>query len=127
MKKLYLFGLVLMSLMRADAQRIHLSLFGGVSNYQGDLQSKRLTLQQANAVFGVGALYEVSEKLYVRANVNFAKVQADDKISGIYLDRNLSFSSPVTEVQLGLEYDLLNSYEKKPDPICICRHCRLSF
>lgn len=96
--------------------KLHLTLFGGISNYQGDLQSKRFTFQQANAAFGIGGLYELTQKLYVRGNITFGEVRGDDKVSGTYLIRNLSFSSPVTDIHLGLEYDLLNSYEKSLVP-----------
>src|SRR5690606_26008907 len=56
------------------------------------------------------------KKLYLRANVTVGKVNGDDKVSGLYLNRNLSFSSPVTDIHLGLEYDLLNSYERSVVP-----------
>jgi hypothetical protein len=111
MKAFFVSGFLLMSFSAAQSQNLHLTLFGGISNYQGDLQAKRFTFQQANAAVGVGALYEITEKLYARANVNFGKVRGDDKLSNTYAIRNLSFSSPVTDFHLGLEYDLLNSYQ----------------
>ncbi|MBC7889718.1 MAG: outer membrane beta-barrel protein [Ferruginibacter sp.] len=116
MKILFLSAVTLLSCTIAQAQNLHLTLFGGISNYQGDLQSKRFTFEQAKAAFGIGALYEFSDKLYLRANLNFGKVAGDDKISGKYLSRNLSFSSPVTDIHLGLEYDLLNLYERSVTP-----------
>jgi hypothetical protein len=98
----------------ATAQRLHLNLFGGFSNYQGDLQSAKFTFSQAKAAFGAGAYYELSEKFYIRLNFVSAKVGGDDK-TGIYYNknRNLSFSSPVTEWHVGLEYDLMNVYENR--------------
>lgn len=116
MKRLFSGILVLLITVTAPAQKLHLTLFGGISNYQGDLQAKRFTFQQANAAFGVGGLYELTQKLYIRANVTFGKVRGDDKLGGTYLNRNLSFASPVTDIHLGLEYDLLNSYETSLTP-----------
>ncbi|MEO7769282.1 MAG: DUF6089 family protein [Ferruginibacter sp.] len=116
MKHLFLCGIILLSVTFAKAQKIHLTFFGGISNYQGDLQPKKYTFQQANFAVGFGALYEITQKLYIRGNITFASVTGDDKFNGIYLNRNLSFSSPITDVHLGLEYDLLNSYEKSLAP-----------
>ncbi|MEP7107731.1 MAG: DUF6089 family protein [Ferruginibacter sp.] len=98
------------------AQNLHLTLFGGISNYQGDLQSKRFTFQQAKGAVGAGVLYEITQKLYIRGNVTFGKLNGDDAKSSINAVRNLSFSSPVTDLHLGLEYDLLNSYERNFAP-----------
>jgi hypothetical protein len=99
-----------------NAQKIHLTLMAGVSNYQGDLQAKRFTFEQAHPAFGIGAMYELSDKLYIRAAASFASVSGDDKKGTLNKDRNLSFSSPITEAQLGLEYDILNLYERSFTP-----------
>jgi hypothetical protein len=99
-----------------QAQNLHLTLMAGVSNYQGDLQSKRFTFNQAHPAFGIGAMYELSDKLYIRAAASFATVSGDDKKSSLNNERNLSFSSPITEAQLGLEYDILNLYERSFTP-----------
>ena len=115
MKKTLVAVALCLGFMTGYTQKLHLTLFGGISNYQGDIQSKRFTFQQANAAVGIGALYELSNKLYLRGNVTFGKVKGDDKY-GAYPFRNLSFSSPVTDVHLGLEYDLLNSYENSLTP-----------
>src|SRR6187551_2468596 len=116
MKKLLLIVLILPGFIIANAQRVHLTLFGGISNYAGDLQPKQFTFQQADAAFGFGGLYEITPKLYARANITFGKMKGDDKVSGVNLDRNLSFSSPLTDIHLGVEYDLLNSYDKLLTP-----------
>ena len=116
MKRLFLSAVILMGFNAIDAQNLHLTLFGGISNYQGELQSKRFTFQQAGPAFGIGALYEVTNKLYLRGNVTFGKIKGDDKNSLTNANRNLSFSSPVTDIHLGLEYDLLNLYERSLTP-----------
>ncbi|MCW3090899.1 MAG: hypothetical protein JWP81_1968 [Ferruginibacter sp.] len=116
MKKLFLSTCILFVFTFAHAQNLHITLFGGISNYQGDLQPKRFTFRQSNAAAGAGLLYEITPKLYARANVTFGRLKGDDKISGLYLNRNLSFSSPITDVHLGLEYDLLNLYDRSFTP-----------
>jgi hypothetical protein len=99
-----------------EAQKLHMTLFGGISNYQGDLQSRRFTFQESNAAFGAGLLYEFTPKLYLRGNVTIGKVNASDRLTSNYPERNLSFSSPISDIHLGLEYDLLNSYERSLTP-----------
>ena len=96
-----------------NAQRLHVSLFGGFSNYQGDLQKAKFTFSQAKFAFGAGAAYEITEKFYVRLNVVAGKVSGNDKTNKINASRNLSFSSSITELHLGLEYDLMNVYENR--------------
>jgi opacity protein-like surface antigen len=116
MKKLLVAVSLLLHFSIINAQKIHLTLFGGISNYQGDLQSKRFTFQQANAAFGIGGLYDFTDKLHLRANVTFGKVAGSDVLSSTYGIRNLSFSSPLTDVHLGLEYDVLNPSENSLVP-----------
>jgi len=110
MKRKFLFLALLFSV-AANAQKLHLTLFGGFSNYQGDLQDKRFTLDQGHVAFGAGGLYELSDKFYVRGNVTFGKIGASDRYNTRNVARNLSFTSPITDIHLGLEYCLLNPYE----------------
>ena len=116
MKRLMLSTFILLSFSVANAQHLHATIFGGISNYQGDLQPKNFTFQQAGPAVGLGLLYELSDKLYIRGNVTAGKIRAADAKSLQNAQRNLSFSSPVTDIHLGLEYDLLNSYERSLAP-----------
>jgi hypothetical protein len=112
MKKILFTGFILLSFLFSKAQNFHLTAFAGISNYQGDLQPKFFTFKQSNLAVGIGGLYEVSEKLYIRGNINFGKVRGDDKKYSRNTSRNLSFSSPLMDLHLGVEYDILNSYER---------------
>lgn len=103
-------------LFTATAQNLHLSFFAGFSNYQGDLQDKRFTLNQAHPAAGLGILYELTEKIYARANVSFGKISGDDKKVPKNTVRNLSFASPLTDIHAGLEYHFLNIYEHRLVP-----------
>lgn len=111
-KRLFSLFLLIFSFTVVKSQDFHLTAFAGISNYQGDLQPKFFTFQQANAAIGIGGLYEVNERLYLRANVSFGKVKGDDKRYSRNASRNLSFSSPIVDIHLGAEYDILNSYER---------------
>lgn len=99
------------------SQRLHLNLFGGFSNYQGDLQGKPFTLEQSNAALGAGLSYYFTDHFSLRAGFTSGKVEANDKLNKPSLQlRNLSFHSAVTEGNLLAEYDLFNLYEKKLSP-----------
>ena len=82
MRKILLaFTLYLFPIFFLNAQKLHVNLFGGFSNYQGDLQKPGFNFSQAKFAFGAGAAYEITEKLYVRLNAVYGKVSGDDKIN----------------------------------------------
>lgn len=116
MKKLFFCLALLLSAAFAKAQRTYFTVFAGVSNYQGDLQPKKFTFEQAHFAGGIGIAYEITEQLYATANIKIGKLSGDDKIASKNSLRNLKFSTPLTEFQLGLEYDLLNLNEQGVTP-----------
>lgn len=100
----------------AVAQRLELDLFGGISNYQGDLQPRFFTAQNANP--GAAAILKVgiTEKLYLRAGFSFGSVAASDATNKASLrSRNLSFRSGIQEFAAGVEYRL-GSAEARVSP-----------
>lgn len=127
MKKLLLPVLFILCTGTANAQAVNFNIFTGFSNYQGELQEKRLTINQAHFAFGAGLEYELTDKLHVRVTGIFGKISGDDKKSKKNIARNLNFSSPVTEISLGLEYQLLNLYTKKFTPYLFAGISRFSF
>lgn len=84
-------------------QKFHLNLFGGATNYQGDLQDKRYTFDQAHLAGGFGLSYDLTDHFSLRSGILFGKVSANDKY-GRNKARNLNFTSNLTEVNLGVEY-----------------------
>jgi hypothetical protein len=94
---------LLLLIFGASAQDLHFNLFAGMSNYQGDLQSKFITFNEAHLAAGAGLSYDLTDHFSIRGAVTFGKVSGADK----YTDnkaRNLSFASAISEGQLGLEY-----------------------
>jgi len=87
----------------AMGQKFHLNLFGGATNYQGDLQDKRYTFDQAHLAGGFGLSYDLTDHFSLRSGILFGKVSANDKY-GRNKARNLNFTSNLTEVNLGVEY-----------------------
>ena len=99
-----------------QSQNLSLTAFGGISNYQGDLQEKRFTATQGHPGFGAGLLYEISNKFSARANITYGNISGDDKASTKNKDRNLNFNSSIADLHLGLEYNILDIYEKGFSP-----------
>ncbi len=116
MRKTILILLLLFPLL-SFCQRLHLNLFGGFANYQGDLQGKPFTLEQSNAAIGAGLSYSFSNHFQVRTGLTRGKVEANDKLNKPSLQlRNLSFQSDITEVHLLAEYDLVDLMRHKFTP-----------
>jgi hypothetical protein len=91
------------------AQNWHLTAFGGISNYQGDLQEKRVTTSQAHGAFGLGIQYTINQHIILRSGLTYCKISGDDKLAennGLRL-RNLNFTSRLLEFNLLGEYDFL--------------------
>jgi Outer membrane protein beta-barrel domain len=100
------------------AQRLHLHVAGGIANYQGDLQPKRIDFEQIGGVFGAGMGYELTDKWMVKAMFSVSKLQAYDKLatSKSIASRNLNFQTYLQELSLTAEYALLNPYEHRLSP-----------
>lgn len=111
MKQFALFLFLVLAISRdGQSQDLHFVAFGGVSNYMGDLQTKKFTTNFLKPAYAAGILYEVSDKLFIRAQVMSTGVAADD-FGGPNSSRNLSFATNILEGHLGLEYDILNMYD----------------
>jgi hypothetical protein len=108
MRKLFLLGLIIPCCVQA--QRLHADIFGGFSNYQGDLQEKRFTTQQAKGAVGLGLRYDLTGHFALRTNFTYATLVADDKYNrqADLQARNLSFKTRLTEGNLLLDYTVLN-------------------
>lgn len=108
MRKFILLGILIPSFVQA--QKLHVDLFGGFSNYQGDLQEKRFTTQQAKGAVALGLKYDLSSHLAVRTNFTYAALSADDKYNrqADLRARNLGFHTKITEANLLLDYSFLN-------------------
>lgn len=87
----------------ASAQNFHLDFYAGASNYNGDLQDKRYTFNQAHLGGGFGISYDLTDQFTLRSALMFGKVSGNDKY-GKNKFRNLNFTSGITEVNLGLQY-----------------------
>lgn len=115
MKKFLLAGILIPSLL--NAQRLHLNLFGGFSNYSGDLQSKAFTMDQSFAAFGGGLQYDLTDHFSILGNLTDAKVGASDVYNKPELKpRNLSFQTKIYEANIVGEYTLFDLSQKRFSP-----------
>lgn len=85
-------------------QDLTLNLYGGVANYQGDLQEKRYTFDQSKPTFGLGIHYGLTDNWDIRGSIIYAQLTADDKF-GKNKNRNLNFSTNLLEFHAGMQYN----------------------
>jgi hypothetical protein len=116
--KNFLLVSILLAPLFSSAQRWHLNLFGGFTNYQGDLQEKPLTFEQANGGFGAGLKYDLTPHFALRTGLMYGKTSADDKrnTNAALKERNLNFESRILEGNLMLEYTLFDMEAKRFSP-----------
>jgi hypothetical protein len=88
----------------------HVNLFGGFSNYIGDLQSKGYTTQQSHGAFGGGLQYDLNGHFSILGNATYGRVGASDSYNrqADLRARNLSFQSKIYEGNFVLEYNILD-------------------
>jgi hypothetical protein len=93
----------------ASAQNFHFAARLGIANYQGDLQSKRITFKQAKVLGSFGAQYDLSEHFTARTYFTLTSLKADDKKGTANMQmRNLNFQTKVFDWELGAQYNILS-------------------
>lgn len=114
MRLLFVSSLLLISTV-LSAQKLWVDAYVGATNYQGDLQDKRYTFNQAHLAGGAGITYDITDHFSARVHLLFGKLSADDKYSR-NRNRNLNFSSSIFEAQAALQYYIfpLNSRSLNP-------------
>lgn len=101
-----------------ESSRFHLTLFGGVTNYQGELQGRAFTFNQSNLGIGAGLKYDLTPHFAIRTGIQYGTIEASDRENNDpkLRPRNLSFQSRIVEGNLLLEYTLFNMEDKKISP-----------
>jgi hypothetical protein len=109
MKKFLLLAFLTPAFLIVHAQW-HVNLFGGFSNYFGDLQSQTYTTKQAHGAFGAGLQYDLNGHFSILGNASYGKIGAADSLSdkADLRARNLSFQSRIYEGNFLLEYNLFD-------------------
>lgn len=91
------------------AQRSEIGLFGGTSFYVGDLNPTKI-FAQPKVAGGFLYRYNFSPRWALKADFLFSKVGASDATSNNGYERNLSFTSPITELSVEAELNFLKLY-----------------
>jgi opacity protein-like surface antigen len=100
---------MLLPMAALSQNRLHVTLFGGFSNYQGDLQNKPFTLDQAHLALGGGLSYDITSHIAIRGELKYGRIEAADRYNIPSLQkRNLSFASKLYEASLLGEYTFLD-------------------
>lgn len=102
----------------SSAQKAFINVLGGYSNYTGDVTQASFTLKESHAAFGFGVSYFLNNNFSLRAEYNSAFISGDDannKKQGV-IDRNLNFSSKISEFSLRAEFDYFGSQKSKITP-----------
>ena len=95
-----------------------LGLFGGISNYQGDLVDNHYVARFTKPALGLSLSYDYNDRFTFTAAYTHAKVKGDDQYNTKeYLKlRNLSFESRISEASLTAEYNVFNLYTTRWSP-----------
>jgi len=115
-KRFFIYFIVVLSAGTVNAQRhMFLGVFGGLSNYKGDLGSKMFP-SRPDMVGGGSMLFELNHRMIIRAEFNYGKLHGGDQMSAKNRMRNLDFTSKVSEAALEFEYILFDLYEHRASP-----------
>ena len=114
MKKFLAIALLLPAMLHAQW---HVNLFGGFSNYSGDLQNKMFTTDESYGAVGAGLQYDFTGHISVLSGFNYGHVGAADKYNKPDLQaRNLSFQTNIFECNVMAEYNIFDISEKRFTP-----------
>jgi hypothetical protein len=99
------------------AQRWHVNVTGGLSNYSGDLQYRPFTFNQSLFAFGAGVQYDITRKFSAITNFSLMQVAAADRFNRPNLQfRNLSFQTNILEWNLVGEYTFFDMTHARMSP-----------
>jgi opacity protein-like surface antigen len=110
MKRFFLLLSFSISVTAVFSQSFHLGVFGGLSNYQGDLTDGLYVKNSTKAVGGLTLQYELTERLSLRGGFMYGKITGNDDFNTkTYLQaRNLDFTSSIAELSLVGEFTVFN-------------------
>lgn len=89
-------------------------IFGGASNYSGDLAEQRVDMRYTRGVVGLFVKRDVNRYLTVRFGLNYGRIAGADSTNKdtFLIARNLSFRSPIFEANLIGEFNFFDIDEK---------------
>lgn len=118
MKRCFVFLILTSTYFTSFSQNFHIGLFGGFANYQGDLTDKFYVKNSTKGAGGISLQYEVTERFMLRGGFTYAKITGNDDFNTkTYLQqRNLDFTSSLSELSIIGEYSIFNIYNIRWTP-----------
>jgi len=118
MKQARLILIIFITFSQANAQRLHLGVFGGLSAYNGDLTESLFPKKVSNGVIGITANYELRDQIMIRGGLSYTVVGGADRYNTKpdLVSRNLSFETSIAELSVVGEYYFRNLYNNKFSP-----------
>jgi len=109
MRKIALFLSLLALPFLGFSQHLEVGVFGGLSNYIGDVSHQNMYLPETHPAFGLFFRYNAGTYLAAKLSVSHGNISGQDTYSRDpdLKNRNLSFRSPVTEIALTGEINIL--------------------
>jgi hypothetical protein len=98
------------------SQNFFTSVFGGISNYKGDLQEAPFSILRTRPAWGIGLLFELNERFLIRGDYTAGTISGGDVFGNKNRARNLTFTSSISEFSIGLEYVPIDLYQYKVSP-----------
>ncbi len=104
-----LFPLFIFGQRQNNLSKTEIGFFGGGSYYIGDLNQLQ-HFKNIHSTFGVITKFNINPRIALRGLLVLGSVSANDAQSpsyynGVYTNRNLSFSSSITEIGGGIEFN----------------------
>ncbi len=99
-------------------KNVSIEAFGGLANYQGELQENTYTFSQAKPAGSLGASYALTDKISLRGLITYGNIQGADSYSSNLQrrQRNLSFHSKIYDASLTGVYEFFDIMEKRYTP-----------
>jgi len=99
-------------------QDYEIGLFVGGSNYQGDLADEVIQLVETHMAYGAILRLNVAPKISINTHVYFGTISGNDANSGLpsRRARGFSFSAPLTELGLNVEWTPFKSPYRRYGP-----------
>lgn len=109
LKKLTFLFAAAIAVNQLSAQDFRVTGFAGMANYNGDLQERNISFNQARYAFGAWLSYDVHPKIMLRGGLHYASVGASDtyQTEALRKLRNLSFRTNIWELHGGAEFHFL--------------------
>ncbi len=93
----------------AIAQKYHLGVMIGASNYMGELSNQELNGNHYHFALGAIGRYNYSERFSFSSHIYYGKISGNDEdnSSDYWTTRNLDFRSNIFEIGIQNEFDLM--------------------